>query len=820
MSRFTRTTSAPSGQPATWRPFPRAAWTDVAVLSLLSLLGVLGLETSFGDYNFLIAGLGGLIVGTGIAILGYALRLGVVTGVLAAILAYFLLGTPFTMPGQALFGIFPSITSTAGLALGAVFGWKDIVTLGTPVEAPYYMPVLPYFAAWLVALVGTMLASRWLPSRPRTVWRTGVLLTGPVLLYLTGILMGTDKTYFAGLRGVLFAVVAIVWIGWRRTTVERAEGVGAFRLLRRKLLGTATLVVGAVLIGALVGGVLAPNPQDRFVLREEIQPPFDPLEFSSPLSGFRQYTKTLADTPLFSVTGLKTGDTLRLASMDAYDGKLWNVAAADSLVGGSGSFRLVGRTIPKPSLVTSNQNTSVTIDVAGYEDVWLPGVGYPTTVDFDDAASQDEAETLRYNAESGTAVLTTGVKSGYEYTVRAMLQQTYRDEDLQDVPVADVDLPAAVNIPDVVVAKAIEYAGTADTPIDSLRAIEQALKTKGFLSHGLASDGIPSRAGHGADRINELFTRTQMVGDEEQYAAAMALMARSLDYPARVVMGFAPDVPEDAGSVEITGTDVTAWVEVAFDGIGWVAFHPTPDQTDVPQDQTPKPKTEPQPQVRQPPRMDNEADDLLTAVEIDDTQDEDKDKDVELPGWAWAIMGAVGIPLVLLGVPFLIIAGLKSRRRRNRRTRGTGDVRAAGAWSELTDGFAELGFEVPRSSSRRQVALSLESQLAAQVLSLPGAGETSTGDANAGEVVDAAEFVAPHRLVPVADSVDSAVFGGAQVDDDVVESNWTAALASLATAEASAGRLRRIFARYRLHSKRDWSQVNVRDRRDRGAGRR
>ena len=826
MSRFTRTAASgkparpapapkpradrPTGPGTAWRPFPRAAWTDVAVLSVLSLLGVLGLETSFGDYNFLVAGLGGLVVGTGIAVLGYSLRLGVVTSVLAGILAYFLLGTPFTMPGEALLGVFPSVSSTAGLALGAVFGWKDIVTLGTPVEAPYYMPVLPYFAAWLIALAGTMLASRWLPTRPRTVWRTGILLIGPVLLYLTGILMGTDKTYFAGLRGVVFAVVAIVWIGWRRTKTESADAQGAARLFRRKILGTATLVLGAVLIGALVGGVLAPDPKSRYVLREEIQPPFDPLEFPSPLAGFRQYTKTLADTPLFSVTGLQPGEMLRLASMDAYDGKLWNVAAADSLVGGSGTFRLVGRTIPEPSLVTSNQDSTVTIDVTGYEDVWLPGVGYPTTVDFDDAASQDESETLRYNAESGTAVLTSGVESGYQYTVSAMLQQTYRDEDLANVPVADVQLPAVQNIPDVVVAKAIEYAGTADTPIDSLRAIEQALKTKGFLSHGLASDGIPSRAGHGADRLNELFTRTQMVGDEEQYAAAMALMARSLNYPARVVMGFAPDVPEGAGAIEITGTDVTAWVEVAFEGVGWVPFYPTPDQTDVPQDQTPKPMTEPQPQVRQPPRMDNEADDLLTAVEIDDTKDEDKDKDFELPGWAWVVIGSVGIPLVLLGVPLLVIAALKSRRRRRRRTRGTGDQRAAGAWSELTDGFAELGFEVPRSSSRRQVAVSLEAQLAAQLADTSGTSD----------VVDAAAFVAPHRLVPVADSVDSAVFGGQQIEDDVVESNWTAAMASLATAGKSAGRLRRIFARFRLRSKRDWSQVNVRGSRGSGTGRR
>ena len=163
-------------------------------------------------------------------------------------------------------------------------------------------------------------------------------------------------------------------------------------------------------------------------------------------------------------------------------------------------------------------------------------------------------------------------------TVTGQLQQTYKDEDLKDVPVARITLPTVLNIPDVVVAKAVEFTGDTETPIDQLRAIERALKTQGFLSHGLASDGIPSRAGHGADRIDELFTRSQMVGDQEQYASAMALMARTLGFPARVVMGFAADVPEGADSVEITGTDVTAWVEVAFEGVGvwrrvWSARH-------------------------------------------------------------------------------------------------------------------------------------------------------------------------------------------------------------------------------------------------------
>ncbi len=802
-----------------FRPVPTRAWADIAVLSVLSLLGLLGLETSFGDYNFLLAGLGGLIVGTGIAILGYTLRLGVVVSVLAAILVYFLLGTPFTMPQEALVLVLPSLSSIAGLALGAVFGWADIVTIGTPVEAPYYMPVLPYFAAWLVALVGTMLASRWLPGRRRTVWRPSILLIGPVLLYVAGILMGTDEAYFAGIRGVAFAVISLVWLGWRRSQTEKISPIGAGsagstgstggsgRLLRRKVVGTATLVVGAIVVGSLAGGAIAPAANNRFVLREEIKPPFDPLQFASPLSGFRKYTKTLADTPLFTVEGLKTGDIVRLASMDSYDGKLWNVAGSDSTTNGSGSFRLVGRTIPDPLLATSVQSRLVTITASGYTDVWLPGVGYPTSVEFDDKASSEQSENLRYNAGTGTAVLTSGVQSGYQYTVNAQLQQTYKDEDLEDVPVAQMTLPPVQNIPDVVVAKAIEFVGEAETPIDQLRAIEQALKTQGFLSHGLASDGVPSRAGHGADRIDELFTRSHMVGDQEQYAAAMALMARSLNFPARVVMGFAPEVPDGAESVEITGTDVTAWVEVAFEGVGWLPFFPTPDQTDVPQDQTPKPKTVPQPQVRQPPRIDNQSDDLLTAVEIDDSKKDDKNKDFILPAWAWAIIGVVGIPLLIFFVPILVIGALKARRRRLRRTRGTGDVRVAGAWDELTDGYAELGFEVLRTATRRQVATRLESQLAEQHVGDAPAAHTDTGPVR---VVTVGEKPSTGiRLVPIADSVDRAVFNGEEVDDDLVVSSWTDALESLNVAETSAGRLRRLISRFRIRSKRDWNMVNL-----------
>ena len=49
-----------------------------------------------------------------------------------------------------------------------------------------------------------------------------------------------------------------------------------------------------------------------------------------------------------------------------------------------------------------------------------------------------------------------------------------------------------------------------------------------------------------------------------------------LGYPSRVVMGFT------VAGADVKGDDVDAWAEVAFDGIGWVAFDPTPENTDVP----------------------------------------------------------------------------------------------------------------------------------------------------------------------------------------------------------------------------------------------
>ncbi|MFP7759833.1 transglutaminaseTgpA domain-containing protein [Marisediminicola sp. LYQ85] len=748
-------------------------WADIAVLLTLAMLGVVGFEPPFGGFGFLLAGIGGLAVGAATGILTSIYRLPVITTTLVAVTGYFLLGSAFAVPGQALAGVFPSLQSLASLAVGAVYGWADIVTLQTPIGAPQYIAVVPFVATWLVALIATTLAARWLPSRPRAAWRHGVMLIGPVLLYLAGVLLGTDTPFQAGVRGVTFAVLALVWLAWRRSSEGTLAAESAARNRRRKLAGTAILVAASVVVGTGSALVLAPPNDQRFVLRDEIEPPFDPLQYPSPLAGFREYSKLMQEDVLFTVDGLAPADRLRLATMDTFTGKLWNVTGPELQTAGSGSFALVGRELPRQDFITADRRENVTVTIEAYDDVWVPSVGYPTDLEFTAGDAADDTDSLRYNEATGTSVLTTGVSEGDSYTIDADVQRVLSGDDLADASPAAISLPPITDNPDITTAKAQELAGSATEPAAQLEAIRLGLAEQGFLSRGLASDAVPSRAGHGADRIDELLSRNQLIGDEEQYASAFALMASTYGYPARVVMGFAPEVVE--GQVtEVRGEDVSAWVEVAFEDIGWVAYDPTPDETDIPQDQTPQPQIEPQPQVRQPPRADNDPEDLLTPVELDNEDTDDEDAFV-FPTWLVVLALSILIPAAIILIPALIIGALKARRARRRRDAATGDARAAGAWDELVDQYTELGYAVPARSTRPMIARDLERQV-------PGEE--------------------PLPLRSLATATDRAVFSGADLDAASTDEVWSEAIAAVEIARRAVTRSRRILSRYRLHRRR------------------
>ncbi len=71
----------------------------------------------------------------------------------------------------------------------------------------------------------------------------------------------------------------------------------------------------------------------------------------------------------------------------------------------------------------------------------------------------------------------------------------------------------------------------------------------------------------------------------QQFATAMAVLARSIGIPARVVTGYLPGRYEPLlGAFDVRASDAHTWVEVSFADGGWVPFDPTPSVGGNPQD--------------------------------------------------------------------------------------------------------------------------------------------------------------------------------------------------------------------------------------------
>jgi transglutaminase-like putative cysteine protease len=108
---------------------------------------------------------------------------------------------------------------------------------------------------------------------------------------------------------------------------------------------------------------------------------------------------------------------------------------------------------------------------------------------------------------------------------------------------------------------------------------EKVLATLDFLSvgNGFRYSLETADAGNDSAILDFLETRE---GYCQQYAAAMAWMLRDADVAARVVIGMSQGT-RDGTEWVLTSHDYHAWVEVYYEGAGWVTYDPTPS-TGVP----------------------------------------------------------------------------------------------------------------------------------------------------------------------------------------------------------------------------------------------
>jgi transglutaminase-like putative cysteine protease len=109
----------------------------------------------------------------------------------------------------------------------------------------------------------------------------------------------------------------------------------------------------------------------------------------------------------------------------------------------------------------------------------------------------------------------------------------------------------------------------ARTPYGAVVAIETWLRSTG----GFRYDESPPPTG-GLPPLAH-FVAEGKAGYCQHFAGAMALMLRFLGIPARVAAGFTSGKREDGGWT-VTDHNAHTWVEVWFEGYGWLPFDPTP----------------------------------------------------------------------------------------------------------------------------------------------------------------------------------------------------------------------------------------------------
>lgn len=715
----------------------RRGWIlDIAAVGMLLIAALIGFWTTFAGPSFLLAAIGGVVLGLAVAAVCAWRGWGILIVAGATVAVYFLFGGALALPHTTLLGVIPTVDTLVGLATGVVTSWKQLLTTVAPVSPADGHLLVPF----LIGLVASVLAASLALRLRHLAWS---LLPIVAALFLV-IALGVPTAAFPLVQGIVIAGAAAGWLSLRSwwapqssaVNVSEADPARARYMRTRRLVGGLAVVAVAAGAGAGVNAVVT-DSAPRHVFRDAIIPPFNIRDYASPMQGFRKTVRDQKTKTLFTVTGLPEDGRVRLAAMDGWDGVVYNVTD-----GGPGSSSAFLPLRSDMAVGADGVPARLRFEIADYSGVWLPGTTIVDDVAFEGARADELRRSAYSNPATDTTVVTAKLKKGDAYTVDAIIAPKVGDEQLKDAKFANIKQKVSSYSPEDLSATAADIVTDAETPIEQARALETYFADGGFFSHGLEGE-VLSRAGHTAERISTLLGGDQMIGDDEQYAVAMALAAQEVGIPVRVVMGYYPDADRKEEPVfAATGDDVHAWVEIAFEGFGWIPFDPTPPEDKVPQDQNTKPRVDPKPQVLQPPPPPQEPVDLPPTVPDDRKPEDDSLNVLGIIGMILAIAGVSLGVLLLLASPFIVIGAWKAARRRARRNAQRHSDRISGGWDELTDRAIDHGARIPPGGTRVE-----EAGVVASALTVPAA-------------------------TALAERADGQVFGPGEPTADEVEAFW------------------------------------------------
>ena len=421
------------------------------------------------------------------------------------------------------------------------------------------------------------------------------------------------------------------------------------------------------------------------------------ISFADPMVSLAQSLRRPAKEDVLRVSGSTRPQYLRMAVLDQPGPDNWSVSDVDlDTTLGLGNQLPLPQGLPGDAIGRLQRLQIEPTDEFPSDTTWLPAPFALRNVEIDgDWAYVPKDQTV-------TATTSTAGSTLAAYTVD-FAELEFSPEQLEAsgpapaemAPFAEVptDLPAAVTN----VARAVTQGATND--------YERALLLQSFFrDRSQFTYDLDAAYGYGYEAMEDFLQERR--GFCQHFSATMAMMARTLEIPSRVAVGFLqPDRIESDGTYVITSDDVHAWPELYFDGLGWVRFEPTPGvgaalPSYAPPFEVgnPTPTNVPSTQPTEELPTENPNNGPQTATPEED-QGAAGGGDGAIPPMRWVLVVLV---IALLATPALLRRGV----RRNRLGRPIGhDDAAESAWLELRDHIMDLrlpwsGSMTPRGRER------------------------------------------------------------------------------------------------------------------------
>ena len=276
-------------------------------------------------------------------------------------------------------------------------------------------------------------------------------------------------------------------------------------------------------------------------------------------------SRTITDKSILKVTASQEGTFyLRGFSMESFNGREWRDSSdthplsAETLQNGWPAMiaDMYGRYYPagKPAVV------SMTVDRTGDSSdiIYRPYYSLPLS------QSQSDPYTVDFYFVEGS--------------ILGLYDALTADElSLVSLPVDDKSvLPVYTQIEKSTSEGLLQLALDAGIDPDAGRA-EVADKVAEYISSSARYTLTPYVIPDGEDFALH-FLNTSKRGYCIHFATAAVLMLRALEIPARFTSGFVVTVPEGSAgkTIVVTDRDAHAWVEVYYDGVGWIPLEVTP----------------------------------------------------------------------------------------------------------------------------------------------------------------------------------------------------------------------------------------------------